>query len=70
MSSLCAHNLIFPEIYLNYEPEKRIARINKAMCEYLSGSILKDMQTSDSGNAYIVVKGAKSQNPFKAKEII
>ncbi|MDE7082231.1 MAG: DUF1015 domain-containing protein [Clostridia bacterium] len=36
-----AYNLIFPEIYLNDEPEKRIARINETMREYLSGSVFK-----------------------------
>ncbi|MDE7168347.1 MAG: DUF1015 domain-containing protein [Clostridia bacterium] len=36
-----AYNLIFPEIYLNNEPEKRIARINETMREYLSGGIFK-----------------------------
>ena len=36
-----AYNLIFPEIYLNDEPEKRIARINETMREYLSGGIFK-----------------------------
>ena len=36
-----AYNLIFPEIYLNDKPEKRIARINEIMREYLSGGIFK-----------------------------
>ena len=36
-----AYNLIFPEIYLNDQPEKRIARINETMREYLSGGIFK-----------------------------
>lgn len=34
-------NLIYPEIYLNDRPEKRIARINETMREYLSGGIFK-----------------------------
>lgn len=38
-----ALNLIFPEIYLNDEPEKRIQRINEKMCEYLSGGIFKKL---------------------------
>ena len=36
-----AYELVFPEIYLNDKPEERIARINKKMCEYLSGGIFK-----------------------------
>ena len=35
------YNLIFPEIYLNDRPEKRIAHINKTMREYLSGGVFK-----------------------------
>ncbi len=34
-------NLIFPEIYLNDKPEKRIALINETMRGYLSGGIFK-----------------------------
>lgn len=34
-----AYNLIFPEIYLKDEPEKRIEKINSAMREYLSGGV-------------------------------
>lgn len=34
-------NLIFPEIYLKDEPEKRITRINETMRGYLSGGIFK-----------------------------
>ena len=37
-----AYNLIFPEIYLKDQPEQRIERINKNMCEYLSGGIFKE----------------------------
>ena len=36
-----AYELVFPEIYLNDKPEERIARINKKMCEYLSGGVFK-----------------------------
>lgn len=36
-----AFNLIFPEIYLRNEPEKRIARINENMRKYLSGGVFK-----------------------------
>ncbi len=38
-----AFNLIFPEIFLNDEPEKRILRINEKMREYLSGGIFKKL---------------------------
>lgn len=34
-------NLIFPEIYLKDEPEKRIKKINSTMQEYLDGGIFK-----------------------------
>lgn len=36
-------NLIFPEIYLKDEPEKRIEKINETMREYLSGGIFKSV---------------------------
>ena len=39
-----AYNLIFPEIYLKDEPEKRISRINQTMREYLSGGVFKKIE--------------------------
>lgn len=39
-----ALNLIFPEIYLKDEPEKRIAKINAAMREYLDGGVFRTVQ--------------------------
>ncbi len=36
-----AYKLIFPEIYLNDNPQQRIADINNAMREYLSGGVFK-----------------------------
>ncbi len=36
-----AFKLIFPEIYLNDNPQQRIADINNAMREYLSGGVFK-----------------------------
>lgn len=38
------YNLIFPEIYLSEQPEKRIARINSAMNEYLLGGVFKSVK--------------------------
>lgn len=37
-------NLIYPEIYLKDQPEKRIARINANMHEYLGGGIFKTVE--------------------------
>lgn len=39
-----ALNLIFPEIYLDDEPEKRITRINETMRGYLSGAVFKKIK--------------------------
>lgn len=39
-----AYNLIFPEIYLKDEPEKRIGRINKTMRDYLSGGVFQTVK--------------------------
>lgn len=37
-----AYNLVFPEIYLKSQPEKRIERINENMRGYLSGGVFKE----------------------------
>ena len=37
------YHLIFPEIYLGDEPERRIASINGAMREYLSSGVFKEV---------------------------
>lgn len=34
-------NLIYPEIYLNHDPEERIRRINEKMYSYLNGGVFK-----------------------------
>lgn len=39
-----AYKLIFPEIYLNDNPQQRIADINNAMREYLSGGVFKTVK--------------------------
>ena len=41
-----ALKIVFPEIYLKDEPEKRIANINKTMEEYLSSGIFKELSSS------------------------
>lgn len=41
LGSPSAFNLIFPEIYLKDQPEKRISRINETMRAYLSGGVFK-----------------------------
>lgn len=41
VGSPSAFNLIFPEIYLKDQPEKRISRINETMRAYLSGGVFK-----------------------------
>ena len=38
------YHIIFPEIYLKDEPQKRILNINSTMQRYLSGGIFKDVE--------------------------
>ena len=47
-----ALRLIYPEVYLSEaEPEKRIAKINKTMQEYLDGGVFREIKES-----YILIK--------------
>lgn len=39
-----AYNLIFPEIYLKDDPEKRIKNINRCMREYLEGGVFREIK--------------------------
>ena len=41
-----ALKIVFPEIYLKDEPEKRIDKINKTMEEYLNSEIFKELSSS------------------------
>lgn len=41
-----ALNIVFPELYLKDEPEKRIEKINKTMAEYLASDLFSELSDS------------------------